>query len=94
MHVAIQSVGVRDLKDNLSRYLAIVRRGGEIVITEHGHPIARVVPIQGKSSHERLAELIAAGDVSLARRRTRSMPGPVRLPRGATISDLVKEQRR
>lgn len=94
MNVAMRSVGVRDLKDNLSRYLAIVRRGGEVMVTEHGHPIARVVPIQGKASHERLVELIATGDVSRARRRTRSMPSPVRLPRGATVSDLVKEQRR
>ncbi len=94
MNVAMRSVGVRDLKDNLSRYLAIVRRGGEVMVTEHGHPIARVVPIQGKSSQERLAVLIAAGDVSRAVRRTRSMPSPVRLPRGAAVSDLVKEQRR
>lgn len=94
MSVALRSVGVRDLKDNLSRYLGIVRRGGEVVVTEHGHPIARLLPIQGRASHERLAELMVAGDVSVARRRVRSVPGPRRLPRGATVSDLIKEQRR
>jgi prevent-host-death family protein len=87
-------VGVRELKDRLSRYLRIVRQGGEVVVTDHGHPIARVVPIQGGTSRERLARLIARGDVTLARRRTRSLPRPVRLPSGATVSDLVKEQRR
>lgn len=94
MNVAIQSVGVRELKDNLSRYLAAVRDGGEVVVTDHGHPIARVVPIEGKSSAERLAELIAAGEAEPARKRTRTVPRPVRLARGATVSDLVSEQRR
>lgn len=94
MTIAIQSVGVRELKDNLSRYLAAVREGGEVVVTDHGHPIARVVPIEGKTSAERLAELMAAGEAEPARKRTRTVPRPVRLPRGATVSDLVTEQRR
>ncbi len=94
MNVAMSAVGVRELKDNLSRYLAIVRKGGEVVVTERGHPIARVIPIQGRTSQERLAELIANGDVTLAGRRVRSVPSPFGLPRGATVSDLVKKQRR
>ena len=94
MEVAIHSVGVRELKDNLSRYLAAVRDGGELVVTDHGHPIARVVPIHGTSSAERLAELIAAGEAEPAARKTRTVPRPARLPGGATVSDLVPEQRR
>jgi prevent-host-death family protein len=94
MNVAIKSVGVRDLKDNLSRYLETVRKGGEVVVTEHGHPIARVIPIHGTASHERLAALMAAGDVSRARRPSRTVPRPKRLPGGATISDLVRDQGR
>jgi prevent-host-death family protein len=94
VNVALESVGVRDLKNNLSRYLAMVRQGREVVITEHGHPVARVIPIHGNSGHERLAALIARGDITPAKRRARSLPAPVRLPKGATVSDLVKEQRR
>ena len=37
----MQSVSVATLKSNLSRYLAAVKRGKEIVITSHRHPIAR-----------------------------------------------------
>ncbi|MDQ6772480.1 MAG: type II toxin-antitoxin system prevent-host-death family antitoxin [Candidatus Dormibacteraeota bacterium] len=94
MIVATTAVGVRELKDNLSRYLAVVRDGGELLVTDHGHPVARVVPIQGRTSQERLAELIARGDVTPARRTTRSVPRPVRLRAGAIVSDLIKEQRR
>ena len=41
----VVSVGVRDLRDNLSRYLALVRAGTNISITDHGRPIAAIVPM-------------------------------------------------
>lgn len=85
---------MRELKDNLSRYLAIVREGGEVLVTDHGRPVARVIPIHGKTSSERLAALIATGAITPANRRSRTAPRPQGLPGGATISDLVKDQRR
>ena len=48
----------------------------------------------GNSTGDRLAELIAAGEAEPAAKRTRTVPRPSRLPRGATVSDLVPEQRR
>ena len=42
----MESVSVAALKSNLSRYLAAVRRGTEIVVTSHRHPIARIVPAE------------------------------------------------
>lgn len=41
----VVSVGVRDLRDNLSRYLELVRAGTNISITDHGRPIAAIVPM-------------------------------------------------
>ena len=35
--------GVKDVKNNLSRFLAQVKDGEEILITERGKPIARIV---------------------------------------------------
>jgi thiamine biosynthesis protein ThiS len=93
-HRAVQTVGVRALKADLSRYLAAVRDGGEVVVTDHGRPIARVVPIHEKGSAGRLAELIAAGEAEPAARLTRTVPRPARLPGDAAISDLVPGQRR
>ena len=53
------SVGVKELKANLSGYLAEVRRGEEIVVTDRGNEIAMVIPL----SRERLAvkEMVASG---------------------------------
>jgi prevent-host-death family protein len=42
----MESVSVAKLKSNLSRYLAAIRKGTEIVVTSHRHPIARIVPVE------------------------------------------------
>jgi len=94
MNVAIDTVGVRELKDNLSRYLAKVREGGEVVVTEHGRPVARVIGVHGRTSAERLAELVTRGHLTPAVHKRRSAPKPAALPNRATVSDLVKDQRR
>jgi prevent-host-death family protein len=94
VNVAINTVGVRELKDNLSRYLAMVRDGAEVVVTDHGRPVARVIGVKGRTSPERLAELIASGQVTPAAARRRGAPKPLALRAGASVSDLVKDQRR
>lgn len=36
-------VGVRELRNNLGRYLDRARAGDELVVTDHGREIAKVV---------------------------------------------------
>lgn len=67
--------------------------GHEIIVTEHGRPIARIVPIQSRAA-ERLAEAIEKGWATPAQRTgPRSRPNPTIKPRGGMVSDLIKEQR-
>lgn len=40
----METAKIADLKNNLSRYLAEVRRGGEITVFDRDTPIARIVP--------------------------------------------------
>lgn len=47
-------VGIRELKNNLSRYIAEVKDGAELTVTEHGRPVARLVPIGGERTVEAL----------------------------------------
>jgi prevent-host-death family protein len=42
----MESVGVAELKAKLSQYLAKVRAGEEIAVTERGRPVAKIVRIQ------------------------------------------------
>jgi len=44
--MAMKSVSVAALKNNLSHYLAAAKNGREIIVTSHRHPIARIVPAQ------------------------------------------------
>ncbi|MGB5951566.1 MAG: type II toxin-antitoxin system prevent-host-death family antitoxin [Ornithinimicrobium sp.] len=82
-------IGVRELRDGLSRHLATVREGHTITITDHGQPVARIVPAGAPTSLERLK---AEGRVTPGRRRRAPRPTP--LTTSGTVSDLVSEQRR
>lgn len=82
-------VGIKELRDGLSRHLAQVRDGQTITVTDHGKPIARIMPVEANST---LDQLILEGKVKPARRAKRAAPTPVRA-RGP-VSDLVEEQRR
>lgn len=85
----IATIGIRELRNSLSRHLADVREGNEIIVTDHGTPIARIVAIGHESG---LEALVRAG---IAKRPTgprRPLPEPVQA--AGTVSDLVSEQRR
>src|SRR3954447_18790243 len=55
----VQRVGVRELRQNLSRYLRLVAEGERFEVTEHNLPVAVLGPLPGHSSP--LARLIAGG---------------------------------
>jgi prevent-host-death family protein len=38
------TVNVATLKGRLSHYLGLVKRGEEVVVTSHRHPVARILP--------------------------------------------------
>lgn len=43
----MKTAAVSEIKAALSEFLARVKNGEEVLITERGKPIARIVPIQG-----------------------------------------------
>jgi prevent-host-death family protein len=61
------AAGVSELKAKLSEYLARVKAGEEVVVTERGRPVARLVPVgfrDGKD-RDRLIEMERAGEIRL-----------------------------
>jgi prevent-host-death family protein len=82
-------VGIRELRDHLSRYLDKVRDGEEVVVTERGRAIARVVPISGERT---IDVLVREGLVSPAKRHTRGRQDALKT--AGMVSDLVSDQRR
>jgi prevent-host-death family protein len=83
-------VGIRELRGSLSEYLARVRDGDELVVTERGKAVARIVPISGGRALDRA---VADGVVTPAPTPERSRPTERIRTRGI-VSDLVAEQRR
>lgn len=57
----MKSIGVRELRQQASRYLREVERGDPIEVTDHGRPIARLVPLPRSS---RADTLLATGQLS------------------------------
>ena len=57
------STGIRELKDNLSRYIRRIEAGERIAITAHGRVVAELVPASSKSvrASSRFDELVAVG---------------------------------
>lgn len=83
-------MGIRELCADLSRSIKQVHEGEDIVVTDRGVPVARIVPMNGE---RKIDKLIAAGLVEpVPKKWDGPRPRPVKA-RG-TVSDLVAEQRR
>jgi prevent-host-death family protein len=84
-------VGVRELHDQLSRYVRHAAEGGEVFVTMRGERVARLSPLVVSDP---LADLRARGLVREPTRPKRKVGGAKRLVAAAPVSDLVAEQRR
>lgn len=62
-NLGVTSAGIRDLKDNLSRYIRRIEAGERIAITAHGRVVAELVPpgAKTKDAPSRFDELVASG---------------------------------
>lgn len=82
----MKSAGVAELKAHLSEYLARVKRGAELVVTERGVPVARLVPLDPKTRNDsRRARLIRAGVIIPGRGRIRR--SLLQAPKGELITN-------
>ena len=90
------SAGIKELKNNLSRYLSRVKKGEDILITERGRVIARIIQEDRKnmSIREALSPLIVKGLITLpAQKIEREVSSPLKLP-GKSVSEMAIEDRR
>ena len=87
-------VGIRELRLNLSRYVARVRQGTELIVTDRGNPVARLGPIDDEEAHYQ--RLVREGIVTPAKRpKATWLPPPIPLEGdGPLVSDMVLEDRR
>lgn len=85
-------VAISTLRAELSGWIEHVQAGEEVVITERGIPVARLLPIDTAPLIERLTQ---QGVLGKPRRAARPDAQAVVRARAAdSVSDLVSEQRR
>ena len=68
-----ETVGIAELRHNLSRYLRRVENGERLLVTDRNRPVAELGP--APSTGEALDRLIAAGRVTRPARR--GLPPPL-----------------
>ena len=85
-------IGIRELRQNASRYLQRVKSGEAIEITERGRLIAIIrPPTSEQSAYERL---VAEGKIIPAKQPWGELPKPVPLKPGMpTPSEILDELR-
>ena len=87
-------VGIRALKARLSEFIRRAADGETIVVTEHGRPVAELVPHRAKALSPRLAELVRRGEVTLATKPPRLPKPRAKMRAGSSLSDVLLEERR
>ena len=91
------TVGVRELRQNLSRYLERVKTGETLTVTEHGREVARLIPSYPDVDPfymelaEKYGASIPTGDLLEASRKLPPLEKPV--PAGTTDAFLDESRR-
>lgn len=92
------TAGIADLKANLSGYLDKVKAGSEVLITERGTPVAKLVPLEPMlerdSREERLARrgLLKLGRGKFSDELLRPPEGDPAIG-AAVLAALIEERR-
>lgn len=89
----MSSVGVRQLRNQLSSMLRRVKRGETVTVTERGRRIAVLVPVHEGEPYDLLHVLARTGRFAWSGGKPTGGTKPPRI-RGRLASDIVRESRR
>ncbi len=90
--MAVVTVGIRELKARLSKYMQRVQEGETVIITERGKPVGQIIPISS-APEQKLADLQQAGLVMWNGRKLPPYRPTVRARGKKTVADLLIEDR-
>lgn len=87
----MKTIGIRELRQNASVYVSLVRRGESIQVTDRGRPVAMLVPIPEGGTVE---HLVAEGRLTAPSGDLLELgPGLVPIPGSPSPSDVLAEMR-
>jgi len=87
------SVGIRELKNKLSRYLERVKEGESLAVTEHGKVIAYILPAEKSQDYEGLVRMVREAKADWSGGKPSGSPEPAEA-KGKPVSEIVTEERR
>jgi prevent-host-death family protein len=82
------TVGVRELRQNLSVYLRRVARGERFVVTDRREPVAELVPLAGEDD-----DWVRRNKLKPATRRWEDVGPPIDLGPGVSLSEELQRER-
>jgi prevent-host-death family protein len=87
-----ESIGIRELRQHASRYVAMAKAGRRIAVTDRGKLVAYLVPADEPTSS--FQRLVAAGQVRPASGRLKDhLPPPPAPPGTRPLSEVLQEMR-
>ena len=89
----METVGVKELKNNLSRYLKKVKSGERIIITDRKKEVALITPLIKEPVEEEILRLIQNGAANWSGGKPEGMSKRI-ISRGKSVSDAVIQDRR
>ena len=89
----METVGIRELKRNLSEYLRSVKAGGKVVITDRNKEIAVIVPFGKIDGQIKILQLVQEGVADWSGEKPRGLAARIK-SKGKIVSEAVVEDRR
>jgi prevent-host-death family protein len=89
----METVGIRELKRNLSEYLRSVKAGEKVVITDRKKEIAVIVPFRKVDDQANILQMVREGVADWSGEKPRGMSARMR-SKGISVSEAVVEDRR
>jgi len=89
----METVGIGELKRNLSAYLRSVKDGKKVVITDRKKEIAIIVPFREADGQEKILQLVREGVADWSGEKLRGMSDRIK-SKGKSVSAAVVEDRR
>ncbi len=88
------SVGIRELKTHLSRYLARVKKGERITVSDRGRAVAVISPAPNGALDERIEAMLRTGVAKWNGGKPTGSRRPIKLRGGPTMSETIISERR
>ena len=94
----METVGIRELKNRLTYYVGLTKKGAKVIVTERGTPVAVLHNLENPDADagvdEKLALLARKGHIKLPDTQNKLKPLKPIKAKGRPLSEIIIEDRR